>query len=175
MLLEHIDHQHIIDAANKLKPKTSSGHDDISTKLMKEAIQNIILPITHIINRSFASGIFPNKVKRAKVIPIYKSSSQNELKNYRPISLLPDFSKLIEKIMLKKLCRTSIKNILYKHQYGFRAKHYSIHPVIHSLNRISEVNNSDPKQLTLSIVCDLSEAFDVINLKIVLQKLHHFD
>ena len=87
MLLEQIDQQYIIDAANKLKPKTcktSSGHDDISTKLMKETIQNIILPITHMINRSFASSIFPDQMKIVKVIPIYKSSSQNELQITAP-------------------------------------------------------------------------------------------
>ena len=88
MLLEQIDQHHIIDAANKLKPKTSSGHDDISTKIMNETIQNIILPITHIINRSFASGILPDQMKRAKVIPIYKSSSQNELSPHQPTTCL---------------------------------------------------------------------------------------
>ena len=80
MLLEQIDQQHSIDSENKLKHKTRSGHDDISTKLIKKTIQNIILPITHIINISFASGIFPHQMKRAKVSPMYKSS-QNELKH----------------------------------------------------------------------------------------------
>ena len=63
------------------------------------------------------------------------------------------------------------KNILYEHKYGFRAKHSIIHPVIHLLNHISEVNNCDPKQLTLSIFCDLPEALDVISHKILLTNI----
>ena len=58
---------------NKLKPKLSSEHDDISTKLLKLSIASILLPITHMINRSFSAGIFPNKIKVAKVLPIHKS------------------------------------------------------------------------------------------------------
>ena len=120
MYLESIDPSTVIDVVRKLKPKTSSGHDDISTKLVKETIIDIIQPLTHIINRSLNTGIVPDQLKIAKVIPVFKSSDMDQLKNYRPISLLPAFSKILEKIMFNKLMSfLDSQNILYKHQYGF--------------------------------------------------------
>jgi hypothetical protein len=152
MFLEPIDTSHVIEAANKLKPKFSTGHDDISTKLLKETIHIIKSPITHIINKSFNTGIFPEKLKIAKVIPIYKTSNKNELKNYRPISLLPAFSKLFENIIYNKVVSfLDSNNILYEHQYGFRAKHSTIHPIIHLINQCAEANNTTPKQHTMLI------------------------
>ena len=72
-----------------MKPKTSHGHDNISTKLLKETIDLILIPLTHIINQSFTSGIVPGNMKIAKIIPIFKSGNQEIMNNYRPISLLP--------------------------------------------------------------------------------------
>ena len=85
--LESIDPLLVIDVVKKLKPKTSSWHDEIFTKLVKESIVNIIQPLTHIINLSLNTGIAPDQFKIAKVIPVYKSSDTNQLKNYQPISL----------------------------------------------------------------------------------------
>ena len=67
MYLEQIEPDQIIEVVNKLKPKLCSGHDDIPTKLLKLSIDSILLPITHIVNRSFSTGIFPNQLKIAKV------------------------------------------------------------------------------------------------------------
>ncbi len=75
MFMPYITPEEIITASNKLKPKTSSGHDGISSKLMKETLVKIIEPITHIINQSFQTGIVPDKMKIAKVIPIEKLST----------------------------------------------------------------------------------------------------
>jgi len=98
------------------------------------------LPITHmIINRSFITGIFPDKLKIAKVIPIYKTLNKGELNNYRPIRLLPAFSKLFEKIMYKNVVSfLDSKTLLYKHQYSFRSKHSTIHPILHLINQCAE-------------------------------------
>ena len=175
IFLDPIAPSEILNFAKKLKPKLSSGHDNISTKLLKETIDNILTPITHIINKSISTGIVPKQMKVAKVIPIHKSSDPSILKNYRPVSLLPAFSKLLEKIMYDKLMTfLTNKAVLYKHQYGFRPKHTTIHPIIHLLNHCaSSISKTDP-EFTLAVLCDMSKAFDVIDHDILLRKLNNY-
>ena len=110
--------------ANKLKLKSSYGHDDISTTLLKQTLDDITQPIKYTINRSFNTGIAPNEMTIAKVILIYKSSDPSLLNNYRPVSLLTAFFKLIENIMFNKLISfLNSNNTLFKHQYGFYISH----------------------------------------------------
>ncbi len=99
MFLDPVGVSCVVEATMKLKSKNSMGHDGISTKILKESINCISLPLTHIINLSLESGIVPQDMKIAKVIPIHKSSDPTSLNNYRPISLLSAFSKILEKIM----------------------------------------------------------------------------
>ena len=77
LFIQYVAPADIINIVNKVKPKSSSGQDGISTKLMKATITNIINPITHIINQSLQTGIVPDQMKIAKVVPIYKSSDQS--------------------------------------------------------------------------------------------------
>ena len=134
MFLDPVLPTDVINVIRKLKPKSSSGSDEISTKLLIKIVEHIVIPITHIVNISMETGIFPNELKYAKVIPIHKSGDPRILNNYRPISRLSSFSKLFERIMYNKIMKFLTSNdILYKHQYGFRPKHCTIHPIIHLL------------------------------------------
>ena len=175
IFIEPIESLHILAITRKLKPKVSCGHDSISTKLVKDTIDDIIQPLTHVVNRSIVTGIVPKQLKVAKVIPIYKAADKEQLKNYRPISLLPAFSKIFEKVMYNKISSfLECKNLLYKHQYGFRSKHSTVHPLLHLINGCAESNNKNPSEYTLSIFCDLSKAFDVISHDILIKKLNYY-
>ena len=97
-----------------MKPNKSSRCDDINTKIAKE----ISKPLAHIFNLSFLSGIIPDNLKVALVTPIFKSNDETKFENYRPISVLTCFSKLLEKLMAKGLTMFIDKRkILSKHQY----------------------------------------------------------
>ena len=113
---------HFCDIVNTIKTKSSSGHDEISAKLMKATITHLINPITHIINQSLQTGIVPDQMKIAKVFFLINHFGTN----YRPINLLSAFSKVLERAMYNQLMTfLTTNNILYKHQYGFRPNHSS--------------------------------------------------
>ena len=88
----------IIKITKDLKNKSSCGYDGLSTNVIKKIISSISRPLAFIINQSFTHGYFPDALKISKIIPMYKSGSKLEFSNYRPISLLPSFSKIFEQI-----------------------------------------------------------------------------
>ena len=153
----------IINFTSKIKAKSSQGHDGISSKLIKESIHHIATPFTHIVNQSLYTGVVPINMKLAKVIPIFKSGDKHIFNNYRPISILPAFSKILEKILANKLFKFMEQHkLFYEHQYGFRSKHSTVHPIIHLLNQVATENDKPTNNLTLSVFIDLSKAFDTI-------------
>ncbi len=99
MFLAPTDQNEILGILNGLKAKNSTGHDNLSSKLFKSLGQSVTRPISMIVNKSMESGVVPDNMKKAKVIPLYKAKSKNEFANYRPISLLPTISKIIEKVL----------------------------------------------------------------------------
>ena len=121
MFLEPITIDEIETEITNMKQNKSPGYDNISSKIIKLTAKNISESLTHILNTTFLTGIIPDKLKIALVTPIFKTNENNKFINYRPISVLSCFSKLLETLMYKRLIKFIEKNkILSKHQYGFR-------------------------------------------------------
>ena len=120
--LEPTTNEEIISIINLIKPKTSYGFDNISSKFMKSCSkQAIASPLSHIINSSFLKGAVPSEMKISKVIPIFKNGNKEVCKNYRPVALLPVFSKIIERLVYNRLFRYFTKHkLLSQSQYGFQ-------------------------------------------------------
>ena len=115
--------QEIDRIIRELPNKTSYGHDEISNTMLKALHTSITFPLCHIFNQSLQEGIFPERMKWAEVIPLYKGKCMDVMVNYRPISLLILLSKILEKIMYKHLYSfLDTKGIPYASQYGFRSK-----------------------------------------------------
>ena len=103
---------------------SSAGWDDFPTFVLKKCSGSLLQPLTHLINCSLQSGIFPDELKLARVVPIFKAGDLAQVSNYRPISVLTTFSKILEKIVYNHLLDFLSKNeALYEYQFGFRPSH----------------------------------------------------
>ena len=103
MKLEVVNEDNITEAINRLKNISSYSHDEISNKIIKSAKNSIIQPLMLIINQMLMTGEFPSDLKISRVKPLFKSGDALLFSNYRPISLLPSFSKIFEYIIFKQL------------------------------------------------------------------------
>ena len=114
----------VINIVSNFKNKDSFGYDNIPVSILKSSIYCIAEPISAIINSSMSTGVFPDALKIAKVCPVFKNGEKSDFQNYRPISVLPSFSKIFEKVVNNRLLSyLDANNILCRNQYGFRKKH----------------------------------------------------
>jgi len=142
-------------------------------ELLKLIADLIVTPLCKIINHSFSTGIFPDALKVSKVVPIHKGGTMEDLNNYRPISLLSIFDKLVEKLMHKRLYNfLELHNILFMNQFGFRKNNSTSFALIQITEKIKET--IDNKKYGCGIFIDLRKAFDTVNHKILLGKLDHY-
>jgi len=165
-----VNQTHVCDIIKSLQPKNSMDIDGISTKLLKEISIDLSWPLAHIFNNSLIQGIFPDRLKMSRTVPIFKSGRADQCDNYRPISLLSTLSKVLEKIVSVQLVNhLDRNNILYQHQYGFQRNKSSEHSIIHAINYISRAMNDN--KYTVGVFFDLKKAFDVCSHDILLMKL----
>ena len=122
---------------------------------MSRIFDAIESPLCYIFNLSFKDGVFPCKLKIARVTPIYKAGDEFTLSNYRPISNLPCFSKLLERIMYNRLYTYFTKHdILYKKQFGFQTNHSTAHAIIQLVQEL--MHSFDENKFTLGVFIDLN-------------------
>jgi hypothetical protein len=128
---------------------------------------------TYIYYKSITSGIIPDIFKISRVTPIYKNGDVTDPNNYRPISTLSPFSKVLEKIVHDQMILFLEKNnILFPYQFGFRKGYSTEQAILEITDNIKTA--IDKKQLTCGIFLDFSKAFDTVNHEILLSKLNKY-
>jgi hypothetical protein len=124
-----------------LKSKNSHGYDEISVNILKFSSPYISSPLCHICNKIFSSGIFPERLN-AGIKPVFKSGDRSNVSNYRPISLLPAFSKVFKKVLYVRMYQLLINNnILVDEQFGFRTKSSTMAATFNLINEIIDAFN----------------------------------
>lgn len=144
------------------------GVDKLHPRLLKDAKDYISEPLSYIFNLCLINGVVPSQMKIAKVIPIFKGGNPEEIGNYRPVSLLPICSKLLEKVISHRLLDFLDKeNFFYKYQYGFRKKHGTQLAISELINSMQ--NDIDKGKVCIAIFLDLKKAFNTVNHDILLK------
>ena len=146
------------------------GLDKISTKILLKTYKSCIHHLVYFFNLCLKTNIFPDQLKIALIVPIYKSGEKGSFTNYRPISLLPIFSKILEKILHYHITsHLEQHQILCSSQFGFRKRHSTYMPVALIVEEITKAMEQNEKVLGLYL--DLKKAFDTVNITILLNKL----
>ena len=153
----------IITIAQSFASGKAAGYDNIPMSIIKESIQIISGPLAHIMNLSIAHGVVPDQMKIARVVPLFKADGQSLFTNYRPVSVLPSFSKFLERIIYNRLYDylTNLRHVLYDNQFGFRENHSTTLALIDLHEKISSA--IDLGELAVGVFLDLSKAFDTVN------------
>ena len=152
---------------------TTAGFDDLNSMCLKISSRFLLKPLTHICNLSISQGIFPEQLKMANVIPLYKSDDSMSFNNYRPVSVLCVLSKIFEKIMYNRVAAfLEIFKILHDNQYGFRKKSSTHVALLTFIDKVIEAIENG--EYAIGVFLDFSKAFDTVDHQILLNKLDHY-
>ena len=167
------DGEEIKSILAKFNISKSTGPSSIPSKFLHYLSEELTRPLTLIINTCFSTGTHPDKLKISKVIPIFKKGSKLIPANYRPISLLSNINKVIEKLVFSRIFSHIQNNkLIYNLQYGFRPKHSTDHALINITENIRDA--LDEGKYACGVFVDFQKAFDTVNHNILIKKLSFF-
>ena len=165
----------ITSIIKSLKPSKTHGADDISIRMIQLCGDSITLSLTLIFKFSFMNGTFPDTWKMANIIPVHKKEEKNIVKNYRPISLLPIFAKVFEKLLFSSLFPHFHDNDLFtKCQSGFMSGDSCISQLLSIVDEIQSSFDCNPPVDTRAIFLDISKAFDKVWHQFLLSRLKSY-
>ena len=168
--LSHVSEEFVYKELCKLNPQKSTGIDDISPIFLKDGASELKGALTFIINLSIDTKTVPDEMKFAKVKPLFKKGSRLDVSNYRPVSILPIVSKILERAVYKQIVGyLDSNNLLYENQSGFR-KAYSTDTCLINLTDQIKVNMSRGLYVGMVLI-DLQKAFDTVDHDILCKKL----
>jgi hypothetical protein len=160
----------VLSVISSLKSKLSCGVDEIPSKVVKHCALQLAAPLVSIINKSFGSGHFPSSLKIAKIYPKYKKGSHTKPENYRPISLISTFSKIIEKIALTQMVsHLERHDLIAKSQHGFLKGRSTTTALTTLFERI--IDHLEDRKHVSAVLLDYSKAFDCLGHDLILKKL----
>ena len=163
----------MLKVIKSLKNSKSTGTDDIDTYVIKLVAADILTPLTHIINLSMTKSAFPTIWKHAKVVPLLKKGDPLIAKNYRPVALLPIFSKILERVVFNQLVSYLDSNsLIHPNHHGSRSGHSTATALIQMYDTWAE--EVDRGNMVGVMMVDLSAAFDMVDYDLLLQKLELF-
>ena len=170
--LQRVEQKTVQRILHSLKVNKAAGLDKIPARLLKDAEMELALSITYLVNKSISDGIVPDLWKVARVTPLHKSDDKLQVENYRPISVLPVLSKVVERVVHSQLnAHLHQLDFLYQHQYGFRHGHSTEQAITQLNNWVLE--SMDEGKVTGLLFIDISKAFHSLNHKVLLRKLEH--
>ena len=172
IFLSHVTENELIKLVSQLKD-SSPGYDGIKASVLKLSMNVLSTHLTHLCNMSLMEGVFPDELKKANVIPLFKSGDPMIFSNYRPVSLLPVLSKVFEKIMYTRLLDFLKKyKVLFKYQFGFREKHSTYMALMILMDKL--ISSLEKGEYVVGVFLDFSKAFDTVDHDILLMKLPHY-
>ena len=173
LYLNPVTEEEIFKLIKDEKRDKACGFDNISINFVKDVAHHLLKPITCIFNCSLSTGIFPQDLKTARVIPLFKAGDPEVFSNYRPVSILPCFSKLLEKVFHNRLSEyVNVNKMLFNGQYGFRKNCSTTFALLDLMEDITKA--IDDKKFTVGLFIDLKKAFDTIDHEILLKKLYFY-
>ena len=168
-----ISENYVRDAIKILKPNKATGLDKISARLLKDSGHIIAPTLTSLFNLSLRTGIFPSVWKNARVIPLHKKGDKQDPSNYRPISVLPTLSKILESAVHTQFYGyLTENNLISSKQFGFRLRSSTVTAAAQFTDQL--LLGMDNGTVTGAVFLDLTKAFDTVNHFILSRKLSRF-